>query len=123
LKSGPTKSPDGKLTVKAADGRAQMVKVATGKPVGPALGHADIRRTEKLSITWAFSPDGKLLATAFSGDTVGGGDTMGDVRVWEVATGKLVAVPKRHDIGYVRSLAFKPDNKTLVIDCDVVSGK
>jgi WD40 repeat protein len=123
FKSGPTKSHDGKLTVKADGRQAQMVEVATGTPVGPALGHADIGRTKKLKMTWAFSPDGKLLATAFSGDTVCGGDSEGDVRVWEVATGKLVTASKRGDIGYVRSLAFNPDNKTLVIDCEEVSGK
>src|SRR5262249_28229698 len=123
LRSGPTTSPDGKLTVKADGRQAQMIETATGKPVGPALGHADIGGTKKLKMTWAFSPDGKLLATAFSGDSVGGDDSAGDVRVWEVATGKLVAASKRGDIGYVRSLAFKPDNKTLVIDCEKVSGK
>jgi hypothetical protein len=40
-----------------------------------------------------------------------------------VTTGKLVAVPRRHDIGYVRGVAFNPDSKTLVTDCQEVSGK
>src|SRR5262245_43708992 len=46
----------------------------------------------------AFSPDGKLLATA-AGD--------GPIRLWEVATGRRVATLRGHRRG-VNSLAFSP---------------
>ncbi|MDY6940861.1 MAG: NB-ARC domain-containing protein [Cyanobacteriota bacterium] len=53
--------------------------------------------------TVAFSPDGSLLAT---------GEARGEVRVWEVATGKpLLALPGH--TGWVRSVAFSPDGKIL----------
>jgi hypothetical protein len=61
----------------------------------------------------AFSPDGRLLASANGGN--------GDVRFWEIASGKtvlrFVASP------YLRALAFAPDGRTIAIgdgsDCAV----
>jgi hypothetical protein len=122
LKPGPTKSPDGKFTVRAKGHNAQLVLAATGKPVGPVLEHHDTRRSAMRRVIWAFSPDGKLLATAFSADTRGGGDSAGDVRVWEVPGGKLVARPRKY-LGYVHALRFSADGKTLEIACDDISGK
>jgi WD40 repeat protein len=52
----------------------------------------------------AFSPDGKMLASA------GGKDQK--VRLWDVATGKLRATLIGHE-GVVRSVAFSPDGKAL----------
>ena len=53
----------------------------------------------------AFSPDGKLLATA---------DANGTVRLWDPATGHPVGVPLLADIGYgVSGVAFSPDGKLL----------
>ena len=122
LKPGPTKSPDGKFGVAVKGHNAQLVLARSGKPVGPVLGHHDTGRVAKRRLTWAFSPDGKLLATAFSADTRGGGDSAGDVRVWEVPGGKLVARP-RQPLGYVHALRFSADGKTLEIDCEEISGK
>jgi WD40 repeat protein len=51
----------------------------------------------------AFSPDGTLLAT---------GDAEGELRLWEVATGKLVVNFAGH-LGWVWSLAFSPDGQLL----------
>jgi WD40 repeat protein len=51
-----------------------------------------------------FSPDGKILATC---------DTDCQIRLWEVATGKLLVICKGHH-NWVRSIAFSPDGKLLV---------
>ena len=53
--------------------------------------------------TVAFSPDGKTLAG-------GGGDRV--VKLWDVATGRPLAVLPGHE-GYIASLAFSPDGRTL----------
>ena len=64
----------------------------------------------------AFSPDGLLIATG-GGDTSGGGPSPipwanGDVRVWEVGTGRLVARYNRHSEP-IEGLAFAPDGRTV----------
>ncbi len=53
----------------------------------------------------AFSPDGRFL--------VGGSDRVNSIRVWEVVTGRLVAVLDGHT-GPVGCLAFSPDGGKLV---------
>jgi WD40 repeat protein len=56
-----------------------------------------------LSYSLAFSPDGKLLASANQGK---------DVRIWEVESRKLVATIDSHkDFAYV--VAFSPDGKLI----------
>ncbi|MCF8011650.1 MAG: hypothetical protein K9L17_11025 [Clostridiales bacterium] len=51
-----------------------------------------------------FSPDGAYLAAAFRD---------GEVRLWEVDSGKLAYTFTFEDTGGVRDLAFSPDGKTL----------
>jgi WD40 repeat protein len=122
-KAGPTTTPDGRLALKVVDDlTARVVDTASGNPVGPELHHS--RRRDRMRInTWAFSADGRLLATA-SSQSADGIDTVGEVRVWDVATGKLVAVATdaRYALGWVHTLAFA-DNRTLLVGCDDISGK
>jgi WD40 repeat protein/serine/threonine protein kinase len=51
----------------------------------------------------AFSPDGKLLATAHNDN---------NARLWEIPSGNLKATLKGH-VSYVVGVAFSPDGKTL----------
>jgi WD40 repeat protein len=83
-------------------------------------GHA--RRTPQGHVTALYvviaSPDGKYVAS---------GDRVGEVRVWEVETGKLAQsfqVPilytydprqRKRSIGGIRSLAFSSDGKRLAV--------
>jgi hypothetical protein len=120
---GPRISPDGKVTVQLLGQlQARLVEVGSGNPVGPVLRHS--RRREAMRIhDWAFSPDGRLVATASSEGE--GEDTVGEVRVWEVATGRLVAVATdvRLDLGRVHAIAFSEDSRVVLIHCEQMSGK
>ncbi|NWJ46953.1 MAG: AAA-like domain-containing protein [Chloroflexi bacterium] len=135
-------SPDGKLAVTSGgfnDQSTRIWEVATGKELGfldgaaytdyvlakNSLIYADVRKDltieirdlEKDSILqgglkghqaeitgMAFSPDYKLLGSASKDQTA---------RIWEVATGKEVAVLKGHN-GAVTGIEFSPDGKYVV---------
>jgi WD40 repeat protein len=56
----------------------------------------------------ALSPDGKTVAAAG-----GRSGYEGEVKLWDIATGKLVADLNGHD-GWVECVAFSPDGKVLV---------
>src|SRR5262249_39214099 len=61
----------------------------------------------------AFSPDGTLLATVGqSRRGEGQKDVPGEVRLWDVATGREIRRWQGHD-GRVDTVAFSPDGRTL----------
>ncbi|MGC0409281.1 WD40 repeat protein [Streptomyces sp. SAI-163] len=64
---------------------------------------------EDVTYAVAFSPDGKTLAT-------GGQD--GDVRLWDVATGRLKATLAHRFVTEARDLAFSPDGRTLAVTAE-----
>ena len=66
----------------------------------------------------AFSPDGKTLAAGYSPVGVVGG--VGGVVLWDVAARKRLGdEPLPVKEGYVRSVAFSPDGKTLAAGYNV----
>ena len=105
-------SADGKALASAGvsdekgPGEPKLWDVATGKKKATLKGHA--------GLVWsvAFSPDGKSLASAGGRFRPEGGPGTGELRLWDVATGKNTATLESHP-GVVICVAFSPDGKTL----------
>ena len=91
-------SPDGQTCVTTAGGSVHRRDGLTGEPVGQALVHSG----EVLAM--AFSRDGLLLAT---------GTDDKSVRIWDVATGKLISQPIPQP-DFVNSVEFSPDGRWLL---------
>jgi WD40 repeat protein len=61
----------------------------------------------------AYSPDGKILATAgSSGPTIGPFRVVGTIKFWDPAKGKMLRESKQYR-GVLRGLAFAPDGKVV----------
>jgi WD40 repeat protein len=125
-------SPDGRSVVTVGDGTVRVWDIATGNVTATLTGHSGlaaygsliaagdrggtvrvwdmVTRNEKTltghsgQITdCAFSPDGRLLATAGDDATV---------RVWDVAAGRSVTVFAGHEAP-VLACVFSPDGQTI----------
>jgi WD40 repeat protein/tRNA A-37 threonylcarbamoyl transferase component Bud32 len=90
--------PDPTHVLKVDGSTAQVCDVATGKPLSPPLVHGGAL------ILAAFSPDGRLVATAARDRTV---------RVWDAGTGKPLT-PSLHHGRPVHRAAFSADGRRLL---------
>ena len=93
-------SPDGKLALAGSSRGIVLWEPSTGKSTITTLN--DVRTA--FHPLMAFSPDGRLMVAALQDDTV---------RLWEAATGKVVATLTGHT-GTARAVAFSPDGKLLL---------
>jgi sugar lactone lactonase YvrE len=101
-------SPDDKVLAVQAEKAIYLLDPATGKLLHRLAG-------EGLSRVFAFSPDGKLLATTGPSSNA---KTDGNysVSLLETATGRQIAVLRGHHY-LIHSAAFTPDGRTLVTAC------
>src|SRR5437868_7773900 len=74
------------------------------------LGTSRLFQGEKVR-SLAFSPDGKILASAGDSEALPSGDTEA-LFLWDAATGKLLSQLTGHR-GNVYAVAFSPDGKLL----------
>jgi Tol biopolymer transport system component/tetratricopeptide (TPR) repeat protein len=102
-------SPDGQRLASAGYDRTVRVwEVASGKELRTLQGH-----TGPVSSV-AFSPDGQRLASAGLGHDTQKNQIYGEVKLWEVASGKelLTLKGEGHTHGVI-SVAFSPDGQRL----------
>src|SRR5262249_2066928 len=106
-----TYSPDGKLLASCSfDGDIYLWDVASGKPLRHPSQEAGRTPYSVNVLAVAFSPNGKMLDSAEQSFTSTGGECF---TLWEVATGRVRLRMAGH-LGYVNSVAFSGDGRTLV---------
>ncbi len=104
--SSITFSPDGKtLAGGGEDGFVRFWEVATGKELKAFYAH------KHPVLALAFSPDGKLLVSSSEAAWKEGEVEESAVKLREVVTGRELEVPELP--GYVASVVFSPDGRTL----------
>jgi WD40 repeat protein len=101
-------SPDGRyLAVGTAGGSSvQLIDTSRWQVIRTFEGHTDDVRSV------AFSPDGRLLASCACGKVENYICVQGEIKLWEVASGREVRTLTGHTDG-VRSVAFSPDGRLL----------
>ncbi len=106
-----TFSPDGtKLASTSSNQLVCIWEVATGTRLHSLSGH-----TGRV-LGAAFSPDGGRLVTSCASNTANASEPAGEVRVWDVKTGKEIFTLPARNIGIV-TVAFSPDGKRLAGSC------
>ncbi len=96
-------SPDAaRIFVVSDNGDARLIDAGTGNPLAQPIYHGlGVRLVE-------FSPLGTCVATSDYDHTL---------RIWDVATGALVARPIRHD-SYLVGVAFSADGRRILVTAD-----
>jgi WD40 repeat protein len=93
------------------EGAVRIWSLETGRALALLRGGKHSRYVTAV----AFSPDGKWLASASGDFRKPRLDAQaGEVRVWDVASGKEVAF-RKPAAGYVTALAFSPDSRSLAL--------
>jgi WD40 repeat protein/serine/threonine protein kinase/tetratricopeptide (TPR) repeat protein len=101
-------SPDGaQIVTGGTDGRVRLWDAKTGL----LQLEADALEGEKVAVSSVdWSPDGRILAVA---TTAPGGQRASHVHLWDIATGKPVGAPLRHNKNFTR-VFFSPDGTRLL---------
>jgi WD40 repeat protein len=102
--TGLALGPDGKLVAAiGTDGKARLWSVATGHRVGALMNAGAPVSAGRAAAAAAFSPDGRILATAVDGS----------IRLWDTATRQQIGMPMTAGPGPAYAVAFSPDDGTL----------
>jgi WD40 repeat protein/tRNA A-37 threonylcarbamoyl transferase component Bud32 len=100
-------SPDGKTLASAGHRAILLLDAQSGQVRATLDGHTDV-----VGGSVAFGPDGKTLASGGGGHDAQGKPLPGEIKLWDSVTGQERASLKGHT-GFVNSVAFSPDGKTL----------
>jgi WD40 repeat protein/tRNA A-37 threonylcarbamoyl transferase component Bud32 len=96
-------SPDGDRFLTGVASQSRVIDVVSGEDVFDPIGHP------RETLHGAFSPDGRLVATASTG---------GVVRVRDSRSGQEVGVGVHQiDFDNLRALRFSPDSRRLLVAC------